>query len=443
MQKDKKSLLYFLIYLSYVPIIIFPILFISRGFFIFPDDTLWLIGTWLGLFAFMFIFWQYFLGIKPIVRLFTDDYVVINKLHQNLGIYGFFLIIAHPIVISISYLTQRGENLLGFSLETTTDLYITLGKLALGLIILNWGVSYLIRSKLSWRWWKRLHLLNYLILPLVYFHSYRIGILLGEPLLEFYLKFLAILSALAFIYRLGKQLGFLKYKYVVKEVKQITHDVVQIVASPQKNAFINPRPGQFLEFQINKFGETHPFTISFYNEENHDISISPKSSGKFSAALTNLKPGDVVYLDGPYGVFTKQAYKDENQNIVLIAGGIGITPFLRFFEHFKNNAFKYDEVVLVYGNKTPDDIAYKEMIDELLKFGNFKVVNILSVDTKGDQSFEKGYITFEIIKKYLDRPHSNYKFFVCGPPIMMDKVIPDLKTNGIESKKIYSEKFSW
>lgn len=442
--KDKRSLLYGLLLVSYLPIVLLPIKFILSDFFIFPEDTLWVIGTWLGLFAYMVIFWQYFLGIKPIVRLFTDDYVVVNKLHQNLGIYGFILIIAHPIVIGISYLTQRGINLLGFSLAKPQDFYISLGKLAFGLIVLNWLVSYLIRSKFSWRWWKRLHLLNYIILPLTYFHAYRIGILLGEPLLETYLKALTIIAVVAFIYRLGKQLGFFKYKYVVREVKQITHDVFQVVVSPQKEKiFINPKAGQFLEFQVDKNGETHPFTVSFYNEESHDISISPKSSGKFSASLKELGVGQVVYLDGPYGVFTKQAYKEKNRNIALIAGGIGVTPFLRFLEYFKNNSDKYDSVVLFYGNKTPDDIAYKDMIDNLKRFKNFKVVNILSIDTKGDNQFEKGYITSEVVKRHLTSGHTQYKFFVCGPPVMMDKLLPDLTSSGIDTKQIYSEKFSW
>src|SRR5476651_2449439 len=105
-KKDRRNLLYGIIIASFIPMVVFPVLFLTTGFFIFPDDNLWVIGSWLGLLAFMFIFWQYALGVKAITSKFTDDIIVTNKLHQTMGIYGFFLIIAHPILIIIAYSTE-------------------------------------------------------------------------------------------------------------------------------------------------------------------------------------------------------------------------------------------------------------------------------------------------------------------------------------------------
>jgi NAD(P)H-flavin reductase len=71
---------------------------------------------------------------------------------------------------------------------------------------------------------------------------------------------------------------------------------------------------------------------------------------------------------------------------------------------------------------------------------NFKLVNVLSGEPT--YSGEKGYITTELIQKYVDGDLSNYEFFVCGPPVMMDKIMPALDAAGIPEPQLHKEKFS-
>ena len=442
--KDKKKILYAILIASFIPVVVLPILFLPDSIYILPTDIVVVIGSWLGLFAFMVIFWQYVLGLKFFVSRFTNDVISINKLHQTLGIYGFFLIIAHPVLVFLGYFFDLGQNIINLNFATQLDIAVKFGDLALVLIVVNWLLSYYIRSKLTFRWWKRIHLFNYLILPIVVLHAHEIGTFLQDPILKIYFLLIVTLFALIFLYRLGSQLGYFKYKYKVTEISEITHDIKQLKLSPVKlKSFINPLPGQFIEVQINQFGETHPFTVSEFNSSDNSLSISPKNSGKYSSELFNLKTGAKVFLSGPYGVFTREAYSEENKNLVLIAGGIGITPFLRFFDYFEQNSQNYNKVYSFYGNKTIEDIAYKDKLIQLQKFSNFKLINVLSNEKDSIPGYEYGFINNSVMKKYLEDDLNIYKFFVCGPPVMMSSIKKELISLNIDDKDIFSEKFSW
>jgi predicted ferric reductase len=287
--------------------------------------------------------------------------------------------------------------------------------------------------------WKLIHLLTYIILPAVYIHSDDIGTFFQDQTLKLYIQFITILFVLLCLYKLGKYLGILKYEYSVKNIEQITRDTFKITFKPL-SSFIRPKRGQFIEIQSPRFGETHPFTVLSFDEQSGELALGIKSSGKFSTQLSQLKIGNKVYLDGPYGIFTKEAYLASTKKIVLIAGGIGVTPFINFMDYFKDHTQNYDEVAFFFGNKTVEDILFKNEI-ESIQSPNFIAVNVLSLD-KTNHKYENGFINSALIKKYIG-DLCDYKFFICGPPIMMQLVKADLIKNSVKTVDIHTEEFSW
>jgi len=439
---NKKAIFYLVIGLSFVPMITAPIIRIITSGFFEAKDIYWIAGSFCGLLGFTLLIWQFILGIKPISAIFTMDVVATNRLHKWFGMYGLFLIFFHPIFIFVEYLTNRGINLIGISFETQEQINISYGKIAITIVIIAWLSSWLARKQFSFRTWKRLHLLNFLIVPLVFLHADDMGTFLNSTGLGIYFKILSVIYVLIVIYKILEQLDILRYHFKVVAVTRITHDIVKIDLKPTGIPIL-PAPGQFIQIQLTKFGETHPFTVSHYDETTKEVSISTKSSGYFSSQLVNLKPGQDVFVSGPFGVFTKPAYYNKTDKIVMIAGGIGITPFLRLVEYIEKNPTKFKEALLVFGNKTQEDLAFNDYFNKVASTTSLDVVHVLSNETTNKPGFENGFVTSDLLKKYLKEDLPNYKFFICGPPIMMTKMEADLISKGVKKEDIMWEDFSF
>ncbi len=428
--------------LSTLPIFIALIQLLSLERFL-PSDFVFASGSIMGLFAFMILFWEYVLGARFIARRLTSDVIWLNSVHQFLGKYGFVLILMHPLLVYLDKI-MLGVGIPFPSIITEYDRLVLLGQLGFFLIGGIWITSAITRGKLGYRWWKRIHLITYSILFLIFLHSTQIGFFLNDISISWLKVYWLVLFGIFFtitIIRLLAQFGIAKRQYVITNKKKLTYDTFSLYLKPIKSSSrISPKLGQFVYIQHSLTGESHPYTISHFNNESGEIAISTKNLGKFSEELGKVSVGTKVYLDGPYGVFTKEAYTT-SRPIVLIAGGIGITPFVRMLDYFKLNADKNPGITLFYGNKTLDDIVFKSDFDNL-DDNKFKVIHVLSNSEEVIPSFERGYITVDLIKKYLDKDLPSYDYFLCGPPIMMQKLIPAIRQAGVPIAQIYSEKFS-
>lgn len=362
------------------------------------------------------------LGERQINRLFTNDLQWVNKIHKFMGKYGFLVILLHPILMNLSY----SLNPLSLDLEGQFNLGVFFGKTALTILGVIWFISAILRNKLPWRWWKRIHLFAYLIFPILLLHSLKVGTDLAEPgFIRFWVGLLGLIYILAVAIRLLDWSGFMKTRYKLVSTSTVAKDVTRFRLIPLETP-IKPKRGQFAYFQAKKFGEAHPFTISHYDKKTGEISFSIKSVGPYSSRLSSLEIGKTVFIDGPYGIFTREI-EAKTKPVVLIAGGIGITPFLRPLA-----AHKAD--YLYYGARTNEDIAYPNIItNSKVKF--YKALSEPQANEK------PAFISVGLIDKHLNNL-SDYDFYICGPPIMMDKIIDDLKYRKVPKHQIHFEKFS-
>ncbi|MBC8048338.1 MAG: flavodoxin reductase [Fimbriimonadaceae bacterium] len=202
-------------------------------------------------------------------------------------------------------------------------------------------------------------------------------------------------------------------EHVVKilEISSVTHNVNRyVVEKPGNYSF---ESGQATEVVINKEGwkdERRPFTFTGLNEwDNLEFTIKSYIDHKgVTNKLLELKQGDEFILHDVWGAIQ---YKGEG---IFIAGGAGVTPFIAIFRALqKKGQIKNNK--LIFANKTENDIILKDEFSEMLK-DNF--INILS-DEK-TSAYHHGFITKEFLQKYIDNKQS--KFYVCGPPPMMDAV---------------------
>ena len=218
------------------------------------------------------------------------------------------------------------------------------------------------------------------------------------------------------------------YLVPIKSIYKVTHDVVKIVL--QKPRGYTFTPGQATEVSINKENwkeERRPFTFTCLPDDDYlefTIKTYPSRQG-VTNQLLYLKAGDELILRDVWGAIS---YKGEG---IFIAGGAGITPFLSIFRWLASQN-KITGNKLIFANKTKADIIHEEEFRRLL--GN-SFINILSDETV--EGYAHGFITEEFLK--MNTGTAKNKFYVCGPPPMMDAIQKILTHMGVADDAVVVE----
>ena len=233
-----------------------------------------------------------------------------------------------------------------------------------------------------------------------------------------------------------------KHPYRVRSVTNEARNVWTIALEPPDGAPLDHLPGQFqfLTFDGGR-GEEHPFTISTSPGSGVVHASTIKGSGDFTRTIGSVRPGDTVGVQAPFGRFSYVLHPDE-KDLVLIAGGIGITPFMSMLRHMRDtNADK--DVLLLYANNTEEDIVFRRELDEIAsgRAPRLRVVHVLG-KPGGDWQGERGSVGNELIGKYCPDGLANKAFWLCGPPPMMTALIALLIGHGVPSRRVRSERFA-
>lgn len=402
-----------------------------------PEDFSRLLGLMLGFTGALLIWWQFWLGFRGIVSKLIVDLLWVNNFHKKIGIYGTLLIFAHPILIVLSSVIVNGIGIVEYylpNLGTEYQKHIFFGTLAFDILLVIWVASAILRAKIAFRPWRYIHYFTLILFPLVYLHASEIGSgILSNRNLASYFDLLFAIYIFGIVLRILYQTGFNKYEFVLTSINKLTENTNEYTFVPNNGKKIRSKPGQFFYIQPDTFAEDHPFSVSRYSEYDGSISFAIKTFGKFTQNLQHIEQGKKVYIDGPYGVFTQHIEKTDRPSI-FIAGGIGITPYIQYAT---TKGLTKPEL-LIYGNRTTNDIAYKEEAEN----GFDKVVHVLSNEELVQEGYEKGYVSRELIEKYISKPIQSYDFYVCGPPIMMKMVEKFLKEADVDESQIDMEKFS-
>jgi ferredoxin-NADP reductase len=221
-----------------------------------------------------------------------------------------------------------------------------------------------------------------------------------------------------------------RYEVKIQSINKVTHDVLQIrVEKPQGFTF---EPGQATEVSINKDGwqnERRPFTFTCLPSDNFlefTIKTYPSRKG-VTDQLLRLKINDGLILHDVFGTIL---YQGEG---VFIAGGAGVTPFISIFRTLRSKN-EIGENKLIFANKTKNDIILEQEFKEML---NKNFINILSDEQI--PGYAHGFISEGFLKENLG--NINRKFYVCGPPPMMDAILKQLSNLNVTDSSIITEAF--
>jgi len=364
---------------------------------------------------------------------------IILQYHRQIALMALVLLLAHPAILMI-YNPALLELLNPFG-GTWASRFGLASTVALVLLV----VLSLFRQQLGLNYerWRLTHTLLG-IAALVFAHAH--VSLAGEYLNTFWKQVLwkvfgaAMLSSLVYL-RLIKPALQQRKRYRVVEVKEERVDNFTLALEPVGHQGLRFAPGQFAWLKLGKTPYTiaeHPFSFSSSAESAGRLEFGIKALGDFTRNLKNVPVGTDAYLDGPHGAFSIDLIPAAGY--VLIAGGIGITPMLSFL---KTMADREDvrPVLLIYGDKRWESMAYREELDALTERLNLKIVYVLEQPPE-DWRGETGFITTELLARNLPQEKIKREFFVCGPPVMMDAVQQALIELGVPLEHIHTERFS-
>ncbi|HUT64489.1 MAG TPA: 2Fe-2S iron-sulfur cluster binding domain-containing protein [Anaerolineae bacterium] len=227
----------------------------------------------------------------------------------------------------------------------------------------------------------------------------------------------------------------------VEYITPLSHDTRLFLFKLNDPSEIRFKPGQFVQFRIPKVREERAYSIacSPYEKGIVEFIVRFIPGGLCTTYMFHkFKVGDPVYLTGSYGDFYLREYADNP--IICVAGGSGSAPIrsiITYLWHKKSER----KIISFYGGRTSKDIYLTEYYEEIAKdMKDFTHIPAISEPRDGDDwDGEKGLIT-EVMERYLDDV-SNYEAYMCGPPIMIEFACKLLTKLGIDSNRIYFDKF--
>ena len=243
--------------------------------------------------------------------------------------------------------------------------------------------------------------------------------------------------------RLVKPLFLLRRPYRISTVRPERGDSIALAMAPDGHAGFRFEPGQFgwLTLWGSPFQITgHPFSFSSSAAApDGRVEMTIRNLGDFTSRIASVPQGQRVFLDGPYGAFT--ADHEFADMLVLIAGGVGITPMMSIIRTFADNGDKR-RVLLLYGSQSYDEITFREELEALAGRVHLKVVHVLQ---KPDDNWtgERGFIDADVLRRYLPPSVAAHEYFICGPDVMMDAIERALGALDVPMARYHSERYSF
>jgi NAD(P)H-flavin reductase len=223
------------------------------------------------------------------------------------------------------------------------------------------------------------------------------------------------------------------YMFRVRKIRYDTYDTFTLDLAAAKGgedfAFL---PGQFNMLYVFGVGEV-PISISGDPTQTGTLVHTTRAVGTVTKAMRKLKVGDVIGVRGPYGT-AWPVVEAQGNDIVIVAGGIGLAPLRPALYYVLANRTKYGKVVLLYGTRTPADILYRKELENLR--ARFDLEVHVTVDrAMANWHGNVGVVTNLIPKAPFDP--TNTVAMLCGPEIMMRFTVLALQKRGVAIDQIY------
>jgi len=365
--------------------------------------------------------------------------------HRSLGKPVLYLLLAHTIFLLIGYGASQGIDPVSEigSMLAIPDL--PLAFLAMGGLLVVVVTSVVaVRRRFSYEAWYLIHLLGYVAVLIAIPHELSVGGVLADGSLQraYWISLYIIAFGAVFAYRFVEPIiSSLRHRIRVERVEVLAPGVTSIHLRGRNLAALDAAGGQFFVWRFwtaRTWWHSHPISLSA--PPRHDAArITVRASGDGTRAISAVRPGTRVTIEGPYGMFTQAART--SPKLAIIAAGIGITPVRAMLE--KADLGPRETSVLLRASTDADTALWEETIALAKRKGAVVYTMIGPRSRRGptwmSESDERRGVTLRSV--FPDLATSD--LYVCGPADWIDLVEADARANGLAPHQIHTERFEW
>ena len=290
--------------------------------------------------------------------------------------------------------------------------------------------------------WRAMHVLvSMVVVVLCGLHVYLLRHLIAQSAFARWFTFLLALMLFVWLRRwVWRPLRALVHPYLVREVRAESPRVTTLVVEPWGHRGLTRfRPGQFAWVRIGRTPlgfEEHPLTISSPPRRNGELEFTVEDTDAYGPAARRVAPGDRVWVDGPHGAFTPEARRA--RGLVLIAGGVGITPMMSTLRALAADGDEREHVLFNCASRV-DELLFRREIAHIASRLRLRVVELLENPPPGWPG-ATGRLTANMLAAHLPRRRTDLDYFVSGPPAMVATAHAALQGLGIPQAQVHTER---
>ncbi len=355
--------------------------------------------------------------------------------HRWLGFTMFWTVLTHATIVVLGYATLDGVSMGKTFLALVGVPASLLGMLAATIVVLTAAVSIrYMRRKLRYEVWHGLHMLLYLALSLAFVHQLLETTTFKSSTFAMIYWWAVWLLAFGSLVTGRIVMPIWRNSYHRFRVAAVVPEAHNVVSVHVTGRHLDKLPAQAGQFSIWRFpGHRHwwlanPFSLSAA-PNGQSLRLTAKAVGSGSAGLRNMKVGTRVFMEGPYGSFT--ARHRTRPGILLIAGGVGITPIRALLEEDPTG-----DVVVLYRVRDESEAVLLREIQHLVGVRRGQLHLLTGRTGQGARPFEPDAL------RHLVPDITERDVYVCGPPAMTAAVENALRTLGVPNGQVHAEKFS-
>lgn len=360
--------------------------------------------------------------------------------HRAMGIFAAGLLLAHPTLLAL----DEGFDLL---FGASPPAFVWLGRAAILLLMVH-VVLALNRRRigLSFESWRLLHdLAAAAVVILVTLHVWW-SEHPSTPAVRGTMTVLFVIALIALAWqRLPQALHPTRRLFRVGRVTREARGIWTLEMQPVKPGETTYLPGQFHFVRLLRgrglADEEHHFTIASSPAGPPRLLSTVKEVGDYTRTIGRTEVGDLAICEGAFGRFSYVLFPME-KDLVFIAAGIGITPFMSMLRHMRDTGSQR-AVLLLFGNRTEQDIPFRQELDDMVSEQRPRLQVFHFVGSPGpDWDGEAGRIDEQAVTRFCsDHLHSR-GFWVCGPRPMTDSILDILHRLGVEDTRLHTEVFA-
>jgi len=358
--------------------------------------------------------------------------------HRKLGPWSLYLIGFHVLLITVGYAGQFQEKILGEFINILTTFNWMWAALAGFIFMITAGItSYKkARAKLSYEAWWTIHVSTYLAIALSFMHQILNGpMFISHPLNKAFWIFLYSAMVFCIVYWRIALPTYRSFRHGLKVEKIVVEgpNMVSVIMHGRDLDKLGAQGGQFFGWRFIAKGHalaSHPYSLSA-SPTAHYLRITVKDLGDHSRSMADLKPGTRVFMECPYGAFT--AGRASRKHVVLVGGGVGITPIRALMEEFRAGV----QLDVIFRASQADDLILREEMDYLASKSEGSIRVHYLVGSRKIHPMDAKSLK-ELVPRFADSD-----IYICGPAPLVEAVREAAKDLGVPKNRFHDEAFAF